>query len=715
MKNRVLAIGLAILTMLSLLPIEAMAVGKSANLSVTALQDGEKTPAVINSGACGDDLTWTFYNNGELVICGSGEMYNYTSSSAYPWYGYQMSVKSVTIDSDGIFLLLNGIFSDYYCLTSVTISGSAIGIGENAFINCISLMDVALSGELIQILPGAFANTPWMEAQGDFMIENGCLIHYWGTSAEVTIPDTVTSIGGGAFALCENLTAVVIPDSVTSIGMGAFSCINLTDVTLPSGAVDMDGSAFLGTPWLETQLDRQSDFVIFNGSLIRYQGMDTDVTIPDTVTSICPEAFVSCNNLTSVVIPDSVTSIGMEAFANCNNLTSVTLSDNITRIENYTFMDCAKLSDITIPDSVTYIGNSAFRGCGQLKSITIPDGVTEIEGDTFRGCSQLESVTLPDSVTRIGGYAFYQCSNLKNIMIPSRVTEIGQFAFAYSDIGEAYCNVCNLTIPDSVKSIGDSAFYACPLDHVIFGRGIETIGKNAFSPNSNSPMCYMIFMGDAPTLGENAFAYIDESCPIYYPAGNATYTRQMRQSYGGDVEWIPLKGMDNTSGKDAEAVLEKYPEFTIYEESYWEYYHQNAITVGKIMRGHDLEEKVLWRGSGSYTETKMWDYEADGWLDETITYQGNTYYYAGEASDGFIPYSVIGDMIFIYSDILRVTEDEDLEVIGGAATGRVYQHEPDTTPQQGGHIARLLSLIKAVISLISRIIKLLSPLSRLGI
>jgi hypothetical protein len=117
--------------------------------------------------------------------------------------------------------------------------------------------------------------------------------------------------------------------------------------------------------------------------------------------------FYKCRKLTQVTIPNSVTSIGGSAFSNCSSLTS-----------------------ITIPNSVTSIGNSAFSGCSSLTSITIPNSVTSIGGYAFSGCSELTSITIPESVTTLPTALAYNCLSLKNVIISGNITTISGWSGA---------------------------------------------------------------------------------------------------------------------------------------------------------------------------------------------------------------------------------------------------------------------------------------------
>ena len=139
---------------------------------------------------------------------------------------------------------------------------------------------------------------------GSFKVSSrGALLSYEGYSANLVIPEGITSIASDAFQDHSEIVNVTIPESVKSIGNGAFAgCSGLTSVTIPDGVTTIGGAAFYGCSAL------------------------TSITIPDSVTSIGSEAFLGCSGLTSITIPDGVTGIGDWAFEDCSGLTSVTFT-----------------------------------------------------------------------------------------------------------------------------------------------------------------------------------------------------------------------------------------------------------------------------------------------------------------------------------------------------------------------------------------------------
>jgi hypothetical protein len=284
----------------------------------------------------------------------------------------------------------------------------------------------------------------------------------------VTIPNSVTSIGGGAFALCRSLTNVTIPNSVTNIGWQAFSnCTSLTSVTIPNSVIRIEtwafrdcwGLASVTIPNSVTTLGNgvfsrcysltnlsvaaanpvysSLDGVLFNKAqtiLLTYPGGRAgSYVIPDSLTTIPDAAFSDSTNLTSVTIPDSVTSIGYEAFYRCRSLTSVTIGNGITTIGYGAFWNCTSLTSVTIPNSVTSIGSSAFDSCRSLTNVTIPNSVTSIGWFAFYHCTSLTNVTIPNSVTAIGGHAFEGCTSLKNLTFLGNAP--GYFGGAFYNVG----------------------------------------------------------------------------------------------------------------------------------------------------------------------------------------------------------------------------------------------------------------------------------------
>ena len=261
-------------------------------------------------------------------------------------------------------------------------------------------------------------------------------------------------------------------------------------------------------------------------STSNYQGLTT-ATIPETVTyngttysvtSIGKSAFMWCSSLTSVTIPNSVTSIEYEAFTYCSSLTSVTIPNSVTSIGEHAFYGCSSLASVTIPNSVTSIGNYAFWGCSSLTSISIPNSVTSIGKWAFSGCSSLTSVTIPTSVTSIGECAFAYCSSLTSIVVESSNTMYDSRENCNAIIETASNTLIagcqSTTIPNSVTSIGDGAFYGCSsLTSVTIPHSVTSIGEDAFQ-GCSSLTCVTI-PNSVTSIGEDAFQACSSIADIY--------------------------------------------------------------------------------------------------------------------------------------------------------------------------------------------------------
>ena len=447
-------------------------------------------------------------------------------------------------------------------LLSVTLPDSLETIGSQAFWNSEYLTEIALpasyTGYSTSVFNGCDELTMFTvaEANTEYAALNGLLyskdLHTLirvpgGVSGALTTAEGVTEIYSCAFERCGKLTSVTLSEGVTAIGGGAFSYSAVTTVSLPASLTTISRGAFnnadalenvyyAGTKadWSNVQVGEQN--VSLQSLIIHCQdgnitpqpmtgniGAEEDevtyiLTVDGTLTVSgagrwTSWAFMNNKKIKTAVLESGVTEIGWGAFDWCENLTGIVIPNTVTEIMFEAFYGCKSLETVTIPASVTELGNEVFDACSALQSITFGGTLAEwqalteetdnrkladisiycsdgsIEQKWTGTCGENLTWELKNGVMTISGTGpmdnyswdadhWENKEEIRSVVIEEGVTSVGELAF-YT------CPVASVSLPDSLTEIGSCAFYVCDLESVIIPKNVETIGTWAFSANSD--------------------------------------------------------------------------------------------------------------------------------------------------------------------------------------------------------------------------------------
>lgn len=362
------------------------------------------------------------------------------------------------------------------------------------------------------------------------------------TLTSVNMGKNIERIEESAFYGCSGLTSIELPDSVTVIGSNAFKGCGLESITIPENVGQVNALAFNGCPIKSIEWNAIDCNGVDNKRYVVFSSDVESITFGSKVSKIPAYLCYGKYKLTEVELPNSVTSIGNYAFYNCYSLSSITIPNNVTSIGHFAFSDCRALTSISIPNSVASIGNSAFKYCRSLTSITIPNNVTSIGTDTFFYCSSLSSITIHNSVTSIANSAFKHCAGLTTMIVDNgNITYDSREncnAIIQTASNTLIAGCKNTIIPNSVTSIGNSAFQGCPgLTSITIPNSVTRIGDEAFmSSGLKSITCLAT---TPPTLG--AYNSLSNVTAVYVPAESveAYKTATNWSYYANKIQAIP--------------------------------------------------------------------------------------------------------------------------------------------------------------------------------
>lgn len=294
--------------------------------------------------------------------------------------------------------------------------------------------------------------------------------------SEIKIGKNIKSIGERAFYKCNSLKEIKFAEGVDGceIGNYAFSeCTKLESVNLPEGIERIGNYAFSECSSLkkiETPSSIAGDFMNDSYAFTNCTSL-TKVIMKKNICYI--GTFKGCESLEEVEIVDLADcEISDYCFSGCTNLKNINL-DGIKYIQRSAFTNCKSLTVVNL-NSIAYLAPGVFNGCSSLEEIKI-GSITSIDSEMFKDYSFLKRMTIPDSVLTIGDSAFYNCIGIEELTMSNNITSIGKFAFYKCE------SITNITLPDTLTKILDSAFEGCiSLVHVNFGNGIKSIYKKAF-------------------------------------------------------------------------------------------------------------------------------------------------------------------------------------------------------------------------------------------
>lgn len=336
--------------------------------------------------------------------------------------------------------------------------------------------------------------------------QTASVIKYKGHDTDVVIPEKlggadVVNLRSYAFNNNETLVSVTLPETLTGISDCAiFRCPGLKSVYIPES---------LTTVYYNTE-DDDTDR---RGAFAYCYGLDS-FTLESGTVKIADYLF-SNTGISDLTIPEGITEIGKHSFANCTSLKKISLPSSLEMMGDLCFYGCTALEEINIPAFVSTSCQKAalapFRGCTALKTVTFADDAEIIPPFIFAG-SGIEEITIPDTVKNIGNYSFSSCASLKSVNLPASVIYLGKSAFA--ECGSLSSVAVNSDIFCAAKTYTDAPFGGCSALKNIRLNGVKSLPAYMFYKTGIESI---VLPAGLKTAGDYVFAECTGLSSVSFP------------------------------------------------------------------------------------------------------------------------------------------------------------------------------------------------------
>ena len=481
MRRKVLAWLLTLSMVFTMMPYSAFA--------TDAVDGGSGTPATVAETApvAEDNTTDGIKYN---VVNGAAQVTDGKSAS-----GDVVIPEKVTIDGAEyeVTSIADSAFNDANEVTSIEVPNTVTSLGGAAFANMDKLKSIKIGNGV----------TSWGSklAVNNYELET------------VVIAEGATLIGDLAFRTCPKLANVTLPSTLKTIGGTAFAYSAIEELTIPASVESIGGDAFKDIDTLKK------------------------VTFLGENTKLGSTAFQMCDGLEEVVLPAKLEVIPQGAFRYCTALKTIEFPETLTEIGNYSFQGCTSLESVTISKDIKNLVTNAFNGCTSLKDLTIEEGFAgEVGPYVFQGCTALETVVIPSSMETVGESMFNGCSSLKNVTLSEGVKTLNISAFKNCTSLET------LTLPDSLERMRHGSIANCTAlkELIVLGDNLPVIEHSSALDDLTDELVVVYsgedtFTGNWSALADNV-AYIDaEDVVRVGKTGYATLEEAVAAAQAGDT------------------------------------------------------------------------------------------------------------------------------------------------------------------------------------